>query len=372
VSTKARAVVQIADRTYEIQEFALPVITADEALLRVEACGMCGSDVEQYDGKLAEIGVRYPLVPGHEPIGVIEEIGQEASKRWNIRPGDRVAVEPVVGCGYCRACLTGKYRRCTTGLPGARVNSYGFVPTDVGSGLWGGYAEYMYLHPRTVVHKLSAELPLELAALYQPLAAGIRWFTHETAIRIGDAVVVLGAGQRGLAGIIAARHAGAALVIVTGLAKDGHKLELAKRLGADATITVDTEDTVERVMELTGGMGADIVVDVSAVATQPILDATSIVRTGGTIVLAGIKGSGVTAALSPDLIAMREITLKGVYSADATAFAPALQLIESRKYPLEKLHTHTFGLDGLATAVETLAGRVPGEHAVHVMVEPSV
>ncbi len=369
--TKARAAVQVADRTYEIQEFELPVVGADDALLRVEACGMCGSDVEQYEGGFAALGVRYPVIAGHEPVGVIEEIGAEASKRWGVRTGDRVVVEPVVGCGYCRACLVGRYRRCATGLPGAAINSYGYVPTNEGSGLWGGYAEYLHLHPKTVVHKIADDLPIELAALYQPMAAGIRWFTHETGVQIGDTVVVLGAGQRGLAGVVAAREAGAGQIIVTGLAKDAHKLDLARALGADATIVVDAENTVERVYELTGGAGADIVVDVSAVATQPVLDAVDIANQSGTIVLAGIKGNGATTAVSPDQIVMKELTLRGAFSQDIRAFEPALKLIESGKYPLEKMHTHTFDLDNAAQAVETLAGRVTGEDAVHVMLAPN-
>ncbi len=371
MSTKARAAVQVADRTYAVEEFDLPVIGKDDALLRVEACGMCGSDVEQYDGGFKSLGVRYPVVAGHEPLGVIEEIGPEAARRWGVQAGDRVVVEPVLGCGYCRPCLIGRYRRCATGLPGTAINSYGYVPTGVGSGLWGGYAEYLHLHPRTVVHKIPADLPVEIAALYQPMAAGVRWFTHETGMRIGDTIVVLGPGQRGLAGVVAAREAGAGTIIVTGLAKDAHKLALARALGADATVTVDEEDTVDRVHELTDGVGADVVVDVSAVATEPVVHAVEIVKTNGRIILAGVKGGGATAALPVDRVVMKEIALQGVFSQDVRAFEPALRLIESRRYPLERMHTHTFGLEDVALAVETLAGRVAGEDSVHVMVAAS-
>ncbi|HZZ49711.1 MAG TPA: alcohol dehydrogenase catalytic domain-containing protein [Pseudonocardia sp.] len=371
MTTKARAAVQVADRRFEIEEFALPRIGPDDALLRVDACGMCGSDIEQFDGAFAALGVTYPLIPGHEPLGTIAEIGANAARRWGVQVGQRVAVEPVLGCGSCRACLVGAYRRCKSGQSGAAINAYGYLPTSFNPSLWGGYAEYMYLDPRTVLHKLSDDLPIELAALYQPMAAGVRWFTHDSGLRMGDTVVVLGCGQRGLCGVVAARAAGAGQVIVTGLAKDAHKLELARALGADLTIVADEQDTVAEVAEYTGGAGADVVVDVTAVATQPIVDAVEIAKPGATIVLAGVKGSGATlTGFAPDKLVTKELTVKGLWSQDIRAFEPALRLIESRKYPLEQLHTHTFGLEDVARAVETLAGRVPGENAVHVMVTP--
>ncbi|MGA8569440.1 MAG: zinc-binding dehydrogenase [Candidatus Binataceae bacterium] len=194
---RARAAVQVDDRRIEIDEFELPKIGPDAGLLRLEACGMCGSDVEQYDGAFRQLGLRYPVIPGHEPVGYIEEVGDEAARRWGVRRGDRVAVEPVLGCGHCRACLTGAYRRCRTGRPGTAIASYAFIPTSEAPGLWGGYAEYMYLDPHTVMHKIAADLPIELVALYQPIAAGIRWAVQEPGTKIGDTVVILGCGQRG-------------------------------------------------------------------------------------------------------------------------------------------------------------------------------
>ena len=214
---------QVADQRYQVDEFSVPKIGPDEGLLKIEACGMCGSDVEQYDGAFAALGVTYPVIAGHEPIGTIEDIGAAAAQRWNVRVGDRVAIEPVLSCGHCRPCLTGRYRRCATGRPGAgQVNCYGYLPTSVRPSLWGGYAEYMYLDPQTVLHKLDPALPIELAALYQPMAAGVRWFAHESNLALGDTVVILGCGQRGLAGLVAAREAGAGRVIVTGLESDAH------------------------------------------------------------------------------------------------------------------------------------------------------
>jgi threonine dehydrogenase-like Zn-dependent dehydrogenase len=370
---KVRAAVQVDDHRIEIEEFEIPKIGPDAGLLRVEACGMCGSDVEQYDGAFRQLGLRYPVIPGHEPVGYIEEVGAEAAGHWGVKRGDRVAVEPVLGCGYCRACLTGAYRRCRTGRPGTAIASYAFIPTSVAPGLWGGYAEYMYLDPHTVMHKVAPGLPIELVALYQPIAAGMRWAVQEPGTKIGDTVVILGCGQRGLASVVAVREAGAGRVIVTGLRRDTHKLELAREFGADATIVADQEDTVERVRELTGGEGADVVVDVTAVSVQPIVDAVEIAKPGATIIIAGVKGSGATIPnLVSDKLLIKELTIKGVWSQDLRAFEPALALIESRKRPLEKMHTHTFGLNEVDLAVRTLAGRVEGQNAIHVMVVPKL
>ncbi len=332
---------------------------------------MCGSDLEQYHGAFRALGLAYPVIPGHEPVGHIEEVGAEAAERWGVKKGDRVVMEPLLRCGHCRACLTGAYRRCRGRRPKTAFAGCGYIPTSVPPALWGGYAEYMYIDPNTVLHKIPSDLPIELAALYQPIAAGIRWAHQEPGTGVGDTVVILGCGQRGLGGLVAAREAGAGQVIITGLKKDAHKLALAREFGADATIIVDEEDTVERVRELTDGEGADVVVDVAAVSVQPVLDAIDIAKPGATIILASVKGSGATVSnLVSDKIVTKELTIKGVWSQDIRAVAPALRLIQSRKYPLEKMHTHTFPLDQVDLAIRTLSGEVEGEEAIHVSIAP--
>jgi len=113
-----KAMVLVEAQRLEMREFPLPAIGAEDALLRVEACGLCGSDVEQYDGALAAIGIPFSSILGHEPVGTIEKIGAEASRRWSVFEGDRVVVEPLLGCGYCRACLMGNYRHARVGEKG--------------------------------------------------------------------------------------------------------------------------------------------------------------------------------------------------------------------------------------------------------------
>jgi threonine dehydrogenase-like Zn-dependent dehydrogenase len=368
----ARAAVQVGDRKYEVQQFEIPHAGPDDAVMRVEACGLCGSDVDQYDGKLNAMGLRFPVIPGHEPVGIIEEIGPEAARRWGIAAGDRVAVEPTLGCGRCPACMTGNYRRCRIGRVGAALSAYGFVPAHIKPSLWGGLAEFMYLDPNAAVHKVSRDIPAELAALFQPMAAGISWAHREPGTQVGDTVVVFGAGQRGLTSVVAAREAGAARVFVVARRQSAHRLALARDFGADDTIFAD-DDVVRRVREFTRGEGADVVVDVTAETMAPIPMAIDIAKAGGVIVLAGVKGSGAhLQRVEHDRIFVKELTIKGVKNADYHSFDVAVKLIESRKYPLERMHTHTFDLANLERALRTLAGREASENAVSVSINPAL
>ncbi len=357
------AMVQTAPRTLEPRELPLPEITADDALLRVEACGICGSDVEQFQGLLP---VPLPLVPGHEPLGVIERVGERAAARWGVAEGDRVAVETMLACHACDACLAGRYPLCR------RRRIYSYLPLAEPPGLWGAYAEYLYLAPNAIVHKVDATLAPEIAVLFNPLGAGFRWAVEIPGTRPGDTLVVLGPGQRGLASVIAAREAGAGTVIVTGLAADAPKLALAREFGADHTIDVEHEDPKRRILELTGGRGADVVVEVTAVSPEPVAQALDYVRPGGTVVLAGVKGMRPVPDFVSDKIVLKEIAVRGAIGVTASGYQAAIRLLESRRLPLEKLHTHDFRLRDAAEAIRTLAGEAPGPRAVHACLLPGL
>lgn len=366
MSERVTAAIQTGPRAIELAEFPRPAIGRDDALLRVEACGICGTDVEQYRGDLeGTIDLRYPLIPGHEPVGVIDTIGADAATRWGLREGDRVAVEPFLPCGSCSYCLSGSYEHCNGW---DRMMSYGFIGTDVTPTLWGGYATHLYLHPKAVVHRVPAGIAPETAVLFNPLGAGVRWGVTLPRTTLGSKVLVLGPGQRGLACAIAAKLAGAALVIVTGLTRDRHKLDLALSLGADVTIDVEREDLVPRVRELTGG-GADIVVDVSAVATQPVVDAVDCVRAGGTIVLGGVKGRTVPSFPS-DKVVLRGITVIGARGVTAAGYREALSIIDGGELPFDRMRTHEFALADAEQAIRTLSGEVEGEDAINVVIRP--
>jgi threonine dehydrogenase-like Zn-dependent dehydrogenase len=152
----------------------------------------------------------------------------------------------------------------------------------------------MYRHPNTIVHRVAKEVPTEIGVMFNPLDAGVKWAVNAGGTKLGDTVVVFGSGQRGLASTIAAKAVGAKTVIVTDLAAAQYKLGLAREFGADFTIVADQEDVVTRVQEITNGTLADVVVDVSAYATQPLLDAVEVVKPRGTIVWAGLQGANHT------------------------------------------------------------------------------
>ena len=360
----ARAIVQTGPRQLEMRELPLPEIDDDSGLLRVEACGICGSDVEQYTGALP---VRLPLIPGHEPLGTIERIGDRAAKRWGVQVGDRVAVETLIPCGHCRTCIEGRYQLCR-GRGG--LFGYSYVPLSHPPGLWGAYADYLYLDPCSILHPMRKDIPAVVAVMFNPLAAGFRWAVEMPHTGPGDTVLILGPGQRGLACVIAARAAGADRIIVTGLRRDAHKLALAKEFGADHVVDVESEDARARVHELTDGRGADVVVEVSAYATEPVAEALRYVAAGGRIVLAGVKGFKPVADFVSDLIVVKEVTIQGAFGVTARAYDSAIRLIESGRVPLAKMHTHDFPLEEAERAIQTLAGEVPGESSVHSCILP--
>ena len=344
--------------------FDLPARVGErEGLIAIEATGICGSDVEQLAGDLEHIlGASYPLVPGHEPLGRVLRIGYEARRSLGVTEGDRVIVEPFAPCGVCQPCAEGESRLCSNQF------LYGFAPTSDGCGLWGSYAEHMLLRPNTVVHRLPDEVPTADALLFNPLAAGLDWACAAAGTRVGDSILILGCGQRGLMSVVAAREAGAATIIVTGLAKDARKLELARQLGATATIDAEAEDTVTRVRELTGGRMADRALDVTPMATAPVVDAIASVRRGGTVVLAGIKGGRLVPDFPSDQVMFKGLMVRGVVGVRSWAYARAVEIIASRRYDFGALHSHFFPLEQVEAGIDALAGR-SAEEGIHVTIE---
>jgi threonine dehydrogenase-like Zn-dependent dehydrogenase len=358
---KTLAMVQTAVRKLEPRELPIPEIDDDSAILRVEACGICGSDAEQYAGVLR---VPMPVIPGHEPLGVIEAIGDRAAKRWGVDVGTRVAVETMLPCHTCPRCLSGAYHLC------ASRRIYSYVPLEVEPGLWGAYAQHLYLDPRAIVHRIDRDLPPQLAVMFNPLGAGFRWAVEVPETKPGETVLILGPGQRGLASVIACREAGAGRILVTGLAADARKLALARDFGADHVIDVENENARERVRELTGGRGADVVVEVTANSPEPVADAIDFVAPGGRVVLAGVKGMKPVPNFVSDKVVLKEVRILGAIGVTWWGYERAIRLIESGRVPLEKMHTHRFPLLEADTAIRTLAREIPGEESVHSCLIP--
>ncbi len=361
MARKTFAMVLTEPRKLAPRELPIPEIDRDRALLRVETCGICGSDYEQFEGLLR---TPTPVIPGHEPLGVIEAIGDAAARRWGVDVGDRVAVENMISCRFCAQCLAGRSHLCE------RRRIYSYVPLSVEHGLYGAYAQHMVLDEGSIVHRVDRKLAPAIAVLFNPLGAGYRWAVEIPQTKPGDRVVILGPGQRGLACVLAAREAGAAQILVTGLAADAKKLALAREFGADETIDVENENAREKILNATGGRGADVVIDVSSYATAPVRNALDYCAPGGTVVLAGVKGFKAIDNFVSDKIVMKEIAVRGAIGVTSSAYRSAIRLIESRSKPLERMHTHDFALRDAERAIRTLARQIPGEDAIHCSLFP--
>lgn len=360
-AAKARFVVQPAPRRYEVRETPLPEIGPDDGLLEVEACGVCGTDVEVYEGVLAG---RYPIVPGHEPFGRVVRIGRNARARWRVDEGDRVAVHSTLTCGRCRTCRAG-LRGCTA-PEFADTTIYGFRSPDVAPTLWGGFATHLYLAPEAIVVPMSAEVSVAAGSLFNVMSNGVDWVLDVGGVRAGMSVAILGPGPRGIASVIAARAAGAGEVLVTGLAADKERLAIAAEMGADHALDVTGVPVVEAVL---GAMASspDVVVDCTPMSLSSVTDAVMMAARKGTVVLAGMKGPDGMAPIPVDLVSGKQLTIKGAVSRSLASMEYAISLVESGRWPLERFATHAYGLEGAADGLEALIG---DDKPVHVRIEP--
>ena len=346
------------------RDFAIPDVGEYSGLVRVEACGLCGTDHEQYTGDLFG---GFAFVPGHETVGILETVGDAAARRWGVGPGDRVAIEVFQSCRSCEACASGEYRRCTNhGI----TDMYGFIPADRPPGLWGGYAEYQYLGPDSMVVPVPDGVDAVLATVFNPLGAGIRWGVTVPGTSAGDVVAVLGPGIRGLCTVAAAKEAGAAFVMVTGVGpRDHERLELASRFGADLAVDVSQQDPVAALRSAAGTL-ADVVVDVTAKAPAAFAQAIALARPAGTVVVAGTRGREPAEAFSPDTIVYKELRLLGALGVDAVAYKAALELLASRRYPFEELPRRVVGLDDAGELLAAMAGESAVTAPVHGVIVP--
>ncbi len=359
-----RAMVLEAPRRLVARDFPVPSLGDDDGLLRVEACGLCGTDHEQYTGALA---VGFAFVPGHETVGVLVAAGPAAARRWGVEVGDRVAVEVFQSCRACERCQIGEYNRCPAhGL----ADMYGFVDAARAPGLWGGYAQYQYLAPDTMLHRVPDGLDPALATLFNPLGAGIRWGVTLPATRPGDVVAVLGPGVRGLSVVAAVREAGAGFVVVTGSGEpDRPRLGQAGAFGADLTLDVATTDPVRALKDASGGL-ADVVVDVTANAPDAFAQGVALTRPGGTFVVAGTRGARGAPGFQPDTVVRREIRILGALGVDAPAYRDALGVLAGGRYPFAQLPRTVVGLDGVAGLLRDMAGEGSGAPPLHGVVAP--
>jgi threonine dehydrogenase-like Zn-dependent dehydrogenase len=349
------AAVRVAPGKTEIREFPAPEISADSALLKMEVAGICGTDVKMYQ----DPPFTAPVIMGHENIGTIAKAGREFTRRKGFKEGDLVFVEHYVSCGTCAWCHQGEYRHCehTDWRYNPTAIRYGYTAADLAPHLWGGFAQYVYLPWNAILHRVPDGVTPELAGLATPMSNGIEWSLFDGGVGYDSTVLIQGPGQQGLSQTVVCKQAGAALVIVTGTSKDRARMAVATALGADEVIDVDREDPLERIKAITGGRGVDVVLDCTAGAgTVPILlGVEALRRRGGTMVVQGEMAEFPSFPIGR--ITSKAITIKSARGHSYRACELALQQLASKRFPLEKVTTHRFGLKEVDLAIRSVGGK---------------
>lgn len=360
--TTALQVVFAGKGRIELGEQALPELGDGELLMRVALVGICATDLHLLDG---EIGDPFPLVPGHEFVGEVAAIGRGAAAERGLAVGDRIVVEGLLACHTCPRCREGRYNLCdrddeARGLPHGR--QYGVnVQRTVAPGLWGGYADFLFVPENAITHRLPDGVPWEVGVLTEPLAVAFR-AVRRARIQPGESVVVVGPGPVGLLTTAAARSMGAGHVTVVGTRSE--RLERALRFGADRVIN-SREQEVEKPVDAR----ADVVIETAGVpAAQE--QSVRLVRRGGRVVIAGACGGNATLTLRTDLdLLTREIDLLPSFLS-AGGYEPALALLARGEFPFAELVTHRFGIDQVEHAYELI--RTRADHVFKAVIDPGL
>ncbi len=275
----------------ELIDMPKPQIGPEDVLVKVRACGICGSDIHGYDGST---GRRIPpLVMGHEAAGEIVETGS-AVQQW--KEGDRVTFDSTVSCGRCYFCQRGEINLCENRqVLGVSCGEYR---------RHGAFAEYVQV-PQNILYALPDNLPYHYAALIEAVSIGVH-AVNLTPLQLGASALVVGSGMIGLLTVQALRLAGCGTIIAVDL--EDSKLDLAKQLGADVGLNPRHIDIVPAVQELTGGRGADVAIEVVG-AGKPIETAILGVKKGGTVTLVGNITPKVEIPLQ--VVVSRQLRLQG-------------------------------------------------------------
>ncbi|HUQ78469.1 MAG TPA: zinc-binding dehydrogenase [Patescibacteria group bacterium] len=347
-----RAVVNTGPDAFELLDLPYPAIRPDNAILRVELCGTCGTDIKYASGKL---DAPRPMILGHEIVGRVEAIGDVAATRYGVSVGDRVIVESSIPCWSCEACRSGAYRMCP------RKGGYGTRSgLATGSGLWGGLAEVVEIAPGSIVHRLPENVSPEAAIGLELLANGYQWLVRKGGLLPGQRVLIQGCGPQGLCAALVAARLGAAEIVVTGLSSDEARLAYAAAGGA-RTVVVDPGAGGQAQLAAIGG-GFDVVLDVTA-DPRALATAAQHLRPQGTMVLASVVGKGVEVPFRTDDLVYREIRIQAVLSKDEQALLAATALVatdERLRDRLERLVSHVFPLEQAAAAIHARTAGLDG------------
>jgi len=365
-----RAATLVAPRTYEIRDYPFPTeLEPGAVLLRMTASGICGTDKHtyrgetvQYKGTEMERTTPFPIIQGHENLGVVEAVGPGGALAHDGRPllpGDRVVPAPNRACGVCRNCQRNDpYYLCRN------LENYGnSLSCTEAPYLFGGWSEYLYLRPGTPMFRVPDDLPDDVAVLTEIFAV-----THSlervAALRRpggflpGDTVAVVGVGSLGMSHLVKAALMGAGRVIAVD--KSPKRLALAQRLvGADTvlvekTVTGEDPDVRAQVLDLTGGEGADLVVNATGFPGSFAL-ATTLVRDAGSILEVGAFVDMGAEAFNPAQICGRSLNIVGTGGEDVQAYAGTLALLTRHQSSISfaEMVSHVFRIADAQQAMET-------------------
>ncbi|XP_071449705.1 sorbitol dehydrogenase-like [Hetaerina americana] len=312
----------------------IPVPKDDEVLLEMHCVGICGSDVHYLvKGAIGDFVVKEPMIMGHEASGVVAKIGKDVK---NLKPGDRVAIEPGVPCRRCSFCKEGNYNLCPDII---------FCATPP---CHGNLTRY-YAHAADFCYKLPDYLSMEEGALLEPLSVGVH-ACRKANVTLGSTVLITGSGPIGLVSLIAAKAMGASKVLVTDVVTQ--RLNLAKGFGADGVLSIrkyDTETSLaEKVKEALGG-SPSVCIECSGAESSIRLSLVA-VKSGGTVVLVGMGPSEVKVPLIN--ACCREVVIKGVFRY-ANDYSLALDLLANGKVDIRKMITHHFSIEETIQAYDT-------------------
>lgn len=328
-----KAAVLIAPHRFDLRDVPVPAIGPEDALIRVSRTGICGTDVHMFNGHYA--ADRLPLIPGHEFCGVIAAVGANVQ---HLQEGQRVVADINIGCGTCFWCRRNEILNCPT-------------MTQVGIGRDGAFAEYVAMPARLVI-PAPESVPDAVLALTEPVACVVR-AARKAQVSFGQSVVILGAGPVGNLHVQMMRLVGAAPIIVADLSPD--RCRMALEAGADAAVS-DPDQLHARVMELTMGRGADLVIE-SVGSPRLYATAQTLIRKGGHIAFFGLTGPD--QALPVDILRtiLEENSLKGSVAGMGEDMYDALTLLAHGRFRTDAFTAATYALDDIQTAFETLADR---------------
>ena len=328
---KMKVAVMLGIGKMGFEERDIPQPKDDEVLVKLEYVGICGSDLHYYEsGAIGDYVVKPPFVLGHEPGGTVVEVGKNVT---HLKVGDRVALEPGKTCGHCEFCKTGRYNLCPD------VVFFATPPVD------GVFQEYV-AHEAGLCFKLPDNVSTMEGALIEPLAVGFH-AARQGGAQAGQVAVVTGAGCIGLVSMMALKAMGVSKVYSVDVMDK--RLDKALELGADGVINGSREDAVKKVMELTGGMGCDLVIETAGteITTRQAVQMT---KKGATIVLVGYSKTG-EIKMPISLALDKELTFKTVFRY-RHIYPMAIDAAASGRVNLKGIVTNEFALDDIQEAMD--------------------